>query len=179
GIANVDLADFMDVFPEVKVKTLSNLASYLGVMKNQPGSEIEDVEFPDYWDTQNKRDALKQFSLNNACKIQSAAALLLDFAIQLSSLVSLPLDHVMTAAVGFRVEWFLIKQTRKTGELIPRRVEQPYLTYVGGLVLQPKPGLHDNIAVLDFKSMYPNIMIRYNLSPDTYVAPDEPEPSAG
>jgi DNA polymerase I len=46
-------------------------------------------------------------------------------------------------------------------------------------VLNPKPGLHDNIAVLDFKSMYPNIMIRYNLSPDTYVAPDEPEPAGG
>ena len=50
GMANVDLADFMDVFPEVKVKTLSNLANYLGVMKNPSGNEIEDVEFADYWD---------------------------------------------------------------------------------------------------------------------------------
>ncbi len=179
GIANVDLADFMDVFPEVKVKTLSNLANYLGVMKNQSGIEIEDVEFPDYWENPQKREALKQFSLNNARKIQSSATLLLDFAMQLSSLVSLPLDHVMTAAVGFRVEWFLIKQTRKLGELIPRRVEQPYRPYTGGLVLSPKPGLHSDIAVLDFKSMYPNIMIHYNLSPDTYIAPDEPEPPAG
>jgi DNA polymerase I len=39
--------------------------------------------------------------------------------------------------------------------------------------------LHENIAVLDFKSMYPNIMITYNLSPDTYIAPDEPEPAGG
>ena len=179
GIANVDLADFMDVFPEVKVKTLSNLAYYLGIMKNQSGIDIEDVEFADYWDDQQKRETLKQFSLNNARKIQGSANLLLDFAMQLSSLVSLPLDHVMTAAVGFRVEWFLIKQTRKIGELIPRRVEQPYRSYVGGLVLKPKPGLHDNIAVLDFKSMYPNIMIQYNLSPDTYIAPDEPEPLGG
>ena len=179
GMANVDLADFMDVFPEVKVKTLSNLASYLGVMKNEPGNEIEDVEFADYWEDQQKREVLKEFSLNNARKIQGSATLLLDFAMQLSSLVSLPLDHVMTAAVGFRVEWFLIKQTRKIGELIPRRIEQPYRPYAGGLVLKPKPGLHDNIAVLDFKSMYPNIMIRYNLSPDTYVAPDEPEPPGG
>ena len=178
-MANVDLADFMDVFPEVKVKTLSNLANYLGIMKNASGIEIEDVEFADYWDNQQKREALKEFSLNNARKIQGSAKLLLDFALQLSSLVSLPLDHVMTAAVGFRVEWFLIKQTRKIGELIPRRVEQPYRSYAGGLVLNPKPGLHDNIAVLDFKSMYPNIMIRYNLSPDTYVAPDEPEPPGG
>ena len=78
-MANVDLADFMDVFPEVKVKTLSNLANYLDVMKNQSGNEIEDVEFADYWDDQQKREALKQFSLNNARKIQSSAALLLDF----------------------------------------------------------------------------------------------------
>ncbi len=179
GMANVDLADFMDVFPEVKVKTLSNLAHYLGVVKNTSGNEIEDVEFADYWEDPKKREALQEFSLNNARKIQGSAALLLDFAMQLSSLVSLPLDHVMTAAVGFRVEWFLIKETRKIGELIPRRVEQPYQPYAGGLVLKPKPGLHDNIAVLDFKSMYPNIMIRYNLSPDTYIAPDEPEPSGG
>jgi len=179
GMANVDLADFMDVFPEVKVETLSNLAYHLGVAKNVSGVEVEDVEFADYWDDQQKRELLKQFSLNNARKIQGSAMLLLDFAMQLSSLVSLPLDHVMTAAVGFRVEWFLIKRTRKIGELIPRRIEQPYHPYAGGLVLKPKPGLHDNIAVLDFKSMYPNIMIRYNLSPDTYVPPGEPEPPSG
>ena len=98
---------------------------------------------------------------------------------QLSSLTSMPLDHVMTAATGFRVESFLIKQVQKIGELIPKRVEQPYMTYAGGLVLAPKPGLHENIAVLDFKSMYPNIMITYNLSPDTYIAQNEPEPEGG
>ena len=179
GIANLDLADFMDVFPEVKIKTLPNLANYLGVMKNQTNSEIEDVDFPQYWDDPQTKEKLKDFSLNNARKIHASATLLLDFAFQLSSLVSLPLDHVMTAAVGFRVEWFLIKQTRKMGELIPRRIEQPYRPYAGGLVLKPKPGLHENIAVLDFKSMYPNIMIRYNLSPDTYIEQDEPEPPSG
>jgi DNA polymerase I len=46
-------------------------------------------------------------------------------------------------------------------------------------VLKPEPGLHENIAVLDFKSMYPNLMIAYNLSPDTYVPPKEPEPPCG
>ncbi len=179
GMANVDLADFMDVFPEVKVKTLANLANHLDVMKNESAAKIEEVELADSWEDPEKRGVLKQYSLNNARKVQGCAALLLDFGIQLSSLVSLPLDHVMTVAVGFRVEWFLIKQTRKIGELIPQRIEQSYRPYAGGLVLTPKPGLHDNIAVLDFKSMYPNIMIRYNLSPDTYIAPGEPEPAGG
>ena len=178
GTVNVDLADFMDVFPEVKVKTLWNFADHLGVLKERQGI-IEDVEFADYWDNMQKREELKRFGLDSACKVQGTAMLLLDFAMQLASLTSLPLDHVMTAAVGFRVEWFLIKRAQKIDELIPNRIEQAYRPYAGGLVLSPKPGLHENIAVLDFKSMYPNIMITYNLSPDTYIAPEEPEPESG
>ena len=178
GTVNIDLVDFMDVFPEVKVKTLWNFANHFGIMKDKL-SIVEDVEFADYWDDKQKRGELLRFGLESACKVQGTTELLLDFAMQLASLTSLPLDHVMTAAVGFRVEWFLIKQGQKIGELIPKRIEQPYIPYVGGLVLSPKPGLHENIAVLDFKSMYPNIMITYNLSPDTYIAPDEPEPTTG
>jgi DNA polymerase, archaea type len=178
GIVNIDLADFMDVFPEVKVKTLWNFANHLGVIKERQ-SIVEDAEFADYWDDKQKRAELKCFGLDSARKVKGTIILLLDFATQLASLTSLPLDHVMTAAVGFRVEWFLIKEGQKIGELIPKRVEQPYKPYAGGLVLSPKPGLHANIAVLDFKSMYPNIMITYNLSPDTYVAPDETEPPSG
>jgi DNA polymerase I len=178
GTVNIDLADFMDVFPEVKVKTLWNFADHLGVMKERQ-SVVEDVEFADYWDDIQKREILKAFGADSACKVQGTAGLLLDFAMQLASLTSLPLDHVMTAAVGFRVEWFLIKRAQKIGELIPKRIEQTYRPYAGGLVLSPKPGLHENIAVLDFKSMYPNIMITYNLSPDTYIAPEEPEPASG
>ncbi|MGE5533159.1 MAG: DNA-directed DNA polymerase, partial [Bacillota bacterium] len=178
GVVNLDLADFMDVFPEVKVKTLWNFAEHLGVMNEQHGF-IEDVLFADYWDDKQNRGELCRFGLDSACKVQSTATLLLDFAMQLSGLTSLPLDHVMTAAVGFRVEWFLIKQVQRIGELVPKRIEQPYIPYVGGLVLSPKPGLHENIAVLDFKSMYPNIMITYNLSPDTYIATEESEPPSG
>ncbi len=178
GIVNIDLEDLVNVFPEVKVKTLWNLAEHLGIPKDGQ-SMIEDVEFPDLWDDADKRGRLLRFGLESACKVQSITLLLSDFAMQLSSLVSLPLDHVMAAATGFRVEWFLIKRAQKRGEIIPKRTQQPYIPYVGGLVLSPKPGLHDNIAVLDFKSMYPNIMLTYNLSPDTYVAPGEPEPESG
>lgn len=179
GRVNLDIADYVDEFPEVKVKTLINLADYLGIMKIENRTIIEDIDFADYWDDVVKRAVLNQFSMDNTCCIMGISNAIMDFAIQLSGLVSLPLDHVGTAAAGFRVEWFIIKQTHELGEIVPRRIEQPYRPYAGGLVLQPKPGLHDNIAVLDFKSMYPNIMITYNLSPDTYVPPKEPEPPGG
>jgi DNA polymerase I len=178
GIVNVDLEDFAGMFPEVKVKTLANFAEHLGVSGGEQGV-IEDVLFAQYWDDPQKRSELERFVLDSAHKVYGMAALLLDFAMQLSALTTLPLDHVMTAATGFRVEWYLIKRAQKIGELVPRRLEQPYIPYVGGLVLSPKPGVHENIAVLDFKSMYPNIMITYNLSPDTYIQPDQPDPEGG
>ena len=179
GRANMDLADYEDEFPEVKVKTLANLADYLGIMKIEDRTLIEDIDFPEYWDSKEKRGLLKNFAIDNTKCVMGVAEAILDFAMQLSSLVSLPLDHVGTAAAGFRVEWFLIKRTHSLGELVPKRIEQPYRPYAGGLVLQPTPGLHENIAVLDFKSMYPSLMIEYNLSPDTYVSPKDPMPSGG
>jgi len=103
----------------------------------------------------------------------------LEFALQLSNLTGIPLDHVLTAAVGFRVEWFLIRAARARGELVPKRAERPYRWYAGGMVLKPKQGIHEHIAVLDYKSLYPSIMIKNNVSPDTYIEPGEPEPPEG
>ncbi|MGQ9506714.1 MAG: DNA-directed DNA polymerase [Candidatus Bathycorpusculaceae bacterium] len=179
GRANIDLLDYADEFPEIKVKTLENMADYLGVMRIEERTLIEDVDFADYWDDKAKRETLKRFSTENTRCVMGVAQALLDFAMQLSNLVGLPIDHVGTAAVGFRVEWFLIKHAQKISELVPKRIEQPYRPYVGAIVLKPEPGLHENIAVLDFKSMYPNLMITYNLSPDTYLSPKESMPKNG
>lgn len=179
GRANIDLLDFADEFPEVKVRTLENLADYLGIMKIENRVLIDDVDFAEHWEDKEKRETLKRFSMDNTRYIMGITDKILDFALQLSNLASLPLDHVGTAAVGFRVEWFLMKYAQKIGELVPKRVKKPYRPYAGAIVLRPEPGLHENIAVLDFKSMYPNIMMTYNLSPDTYVSPKEPIPPCG
>jgi DNA polymerase I len=179
GRANVDFYDFAEDLTEVKVKTLENVADFLGVMRLEKRVLIEDVDYAEYWDDPKRRSTLLEFSKENTRCVIGIASAMLDEAMQLASLVGLPLDHVGTAAIGFRVEWFLIREAYKIGELVPKRIERPYIPYTGAVVLAPKPGLHENIAVLDFKAMYPNIMITYNVSPDTYVSPSEPEPPGG
>jgi len=37
----------------------------------------------------------------------------------------------------------------------------------GGMLQSPLVGLHENVAVLDFESMFPNIIVRYNVSYET------------
>lgn len=39
----------------------------------------------------------------------------------------------------------------------------------GGMILEPKVGLHTEIAEIDFFSLYPSIMVEHNLSPETMM----------
>ena len=175
GRANVDLYDFAEEIPEVKVKTLENVADYLGVMPKVKRVLIEGTEIYAYWDDPEKRKLLLKYAEQDAISTYGIADKILPFATELSRLVGLTLDQIGAASVGFRVEWYLMREAYNYNELVPNRIEKQFSTYKGAIVLRPKKGVHENIAVLDFSSMYPNIMISYNISPDTYVPPEKIE----
>ena len=46
-------------------------------------------------------------------------------------------------------------------------------TYEGAFVFDPVAGLHENVKVLDFSSLYPNVINTFNISPDTFIEPEE------
>jgi DNA polymerase-2 len=64
----------------------------------------------------------------------------------------------------------------RRGWLIPYRKRQPedFKTALelvrgdkGGLTFQPEPGLYEHVLELDFASMYPSLMVKFNLSAET------------
>jgi len=42
-------------------------------------------------------------------------------------------------------------------------------TYAGAFVMPPVPGHYDLVACYDFASMYPNIQMQFNISPDSFL----------
>jgi DNA polymerase I len=42
----------------------------------------------------------------------------------------------------------------------------------GGMMFQPEPGIYENVDEIDFTSMYPSIIVRANLSPETIGHPE-------
>jgi DNA polymerase I len=173
GRTSLDILDVAGSMPEVKLKTIENLAKFLQIPSAGRVEAIEEFERGELWKDDTGRRALIQNTRINAQALLESTEATINYPVQLSALTGLPLDQVMTAPVGFRVDSYLIKQAHRAGELIPRKIEQPFYTYRGALVLEPKTGLHDNIVVLDFTSMYPNLMKTYNLSPDTLVKTGE------
>jgi len=173
GRLNVDLYDFAEELYEVKVKSLEEVADYLGVMKKSERPIIEGWKISEYWDDPEKRKILLEYAKADVLATYGLSEKFLPFGAQLSLISGLPLDQVMAASVGYRLEWRLIREAFKLGELVPNRVERREERYTGAIVLRPLPGVHENIAVLDFASMYPNIMVKYNVGPDTLVRPGE------
>lgn len=176
GRAHVDLYDVASILPEVKLKTLRNIADYLKVEVKTPRVSVDFTQIPRYWDDPSLRGKLLESSRHDAELILGVAEKLLPTAISMSQVAGMPLDQVMRAGVGFRVENMLMREAHLSGELVPTRGERAKQPYVGGYVLEPKPGVYRDVAVLDFASMYPNLMIKFNISPDTYVPPGEKVP---
>lgn len=170
GRLSVDLYDYAEEIAEVKVKSLDVVADYLGVMKREERTLISYTDIPMYWDNISLRSTLLKYAMEDAISTYGIGEKMLPFAMQLASITGLPLDQVGSASVGNRLENYLMREAYKIGELAPNREERPYESYKGAIVLSPKRGIHSDIAVLDFSSMYPNIMMKYNIGPDTYAS---------
>jgi len=176
GRLNVDLYDYAEEIPEVKIKSLENVADYLGVMKKSERIIIDYLDMPKYWDDPKLRPLLLRYNREDVEATFGLMEKFVPFGMQLSNLTGLPLDQVGTASVGFRLEWYLMREAYRYNELVPNRIERPYESYRGAVVLKPVKGIHENIAVLDFSSMYPSIMIKYNVGPDTIVKDEKCDP---
>lgn len=104
----------------------------------------------------------------------------------LSRISFMTLDDVSRQGVSGWIRSIMFCHHRKRGYLIPRKdeiVEVKGQTateavikgkkYKGAIVVEPKPGVHFNVAVLDFASLYPSIIKIWNLGYETVRCPHD------
>jgi len=98
----------------------------------------------------------------------------------LSRISYMTLDDVSRQGVSGWIRSIMFCHHRKRGYLIPRKDEILEVKgettteavirgkkYKGAIVVEPKPGVHFNVSVLDFASLYPSIMKVWNLGYET------------
>ncbi len=61
------------------------------------------------------------------------------------------------------------------GNLVfPTRRTKSRQAYAGAIVLNPKePGMHKDVAIVDYSSLYPTTVMAFNISPETFIASEE------
>ena len=99
----------------------------------------------------------------------------------------LPVQTAARVSPGTGISSMQIVTALRQEILVPYRkqqAEQPKTAIellradMGGLVFQPKIGLHEDVAEVDFISMYPSIMVEFNISPET-ILPGQVDPKTG
>lgn len=54
--------------------------------------------------------------------------------------------------------------------VFPNMTKYARQAFKGGLTIDPiEPGVHENVAVFDYASLYPTTMMAYNISPETFL----------
>ncbi len=103
----------------------------------------------------------------------------------LSRISYLPMEDMARQGVSGWIRSMMFKEHRDRGYLIPKAEDiktakgSPSTTaiikgkkYKGGMVVDPVPGVHFSVAVLDFASLYPSIMKTWNLGYETILCKD-------
>jgi DNA polymerase elongation subunit (family B) len=95
---------------------------------------------------------------------------------EICRLSGIPLQRMARSSPGTAISSMEIALALARGILVPYKKREPeefksgadlVTTDKGGLTYLPRPGLHENVGELDFASMYPSLMARYNISPET------------
>jgi len=110
--------------------------------------------------------------------------LILKLLVVLSRISRMPIEDVCRHGVSGWIKSLLYFEHRRRGYLIPRHdellEEKGVIStraviegkkYRGAIVVEPAPGVHFNVTVLDFSSLYPSVLKEWNLSYETARCP--------
>jgi DNA polymerase I len=111
--------------------------------------------------------------------------LLLKLLFVIARISRLSVEDLSRVGVNQWIRGMLFYEHRKINALIPHSEELRYKgeastsaiikekKYRGGLVVEPTPGIHFNVSVVDFASLYPSIIKVHNLSYETVNCPHD------
>lgn len=104
---------------------------------------------------------------------------LVELAVERSRLTGLPPDRVSASIAAF--DFLYVGELARRGVAAPSVAREQTLAEgtAGGHVLSSRPGLHRNVLVLDFRSLYPSLIRTFQIDPWNLVregTPGEDDP---
>ncbi len=172
----------MDLYPIVK------FFGFIGIIKAQKftlddvaedvlGRRKVKVKKEEIWQMWDSGDIGKlcEYSLVDSELAQALGDRVLPIEMELSSVARMPLFETTISTSGQLVENLLMYHAAERKELIPSKpggeaiTERMGAPIQGAFVKLPEPGIYENVAVLDFRGLYPSIIVSYNIDPGTLM----------
>ncbi|MEA3229888.1 MAG: DNA-directed DNA polymerase, partial [archaeon] len=175
GSSPIDLYQFIFRIMRTTLKsetlTLDNVAEELIGEKKLP---FDFDEMQQIWKNGKGISKIAEYNLHDSRITLKLAKYILPNIFAMCHLTNqIPFD-ASRSTYGQLVESFAMKKAAQMNTVIPNRPDTETISerkrmemIEGAFVVEPKPGLHKDIAVLDFRSLYPSIIVSHNISPET------------
>jgi len=152
----------------------------LGEGKYKYEKEIHELQYHEliYYNFKDSEITLELTKFNDSVVMNLITILL--------RITKMPLHDLVRHQISAWIKNIFYYEHRQKNYLIPRRSEISDLKkggisqsiiegkgFQGAIVIDPVPGTHYNVVVLDFASLYPSIIKEYNLSYETVLCPHE------
>ncbi len=150
----------------------------LGEKKYEHEEDIHDMEY-DVLSWYNLKDSILTLDLT---KFNNS--LVWNLIILLCRITKLPIHDMIRRQISTWIQNIFYFEHRRKEILIPRKSEISEAKkggelmskfddkkFQGAYVVEPVPGIHYNVVVMDFSSLYPSIIKEFNLSYETVLCP--------
>ena len=99
---------------------------------------------------------------------------------QMSNVMHVPMSYLHTRGQQIKVLAQVYRETIANNMIIPYRNKNSDEDekYQGAIVIEANPGDYDNVCMLDFASLYPSMMITYNICYSTILEDSNPVPDS-
>jgi len=125
-----------------------------------------------FWDS-NELDELAEYSLGDSLVLDELYNFFIPLELEVAKVSGTTLGEAAISTTGQLVEWLLMREAHKNNQIIPNKpsdeeIERRLANPVeGAYVKTPEAGIYKNIAVLDFRGLYPSIIVAHNIDPST------------
>ena len=137
--------------------------------------EVNIEELSRLWDDNDlaRLDIFSEYCMKDADIAYNLLRKIMPQLTELIKIIEMPLSSVSRMSMSRLVEALLIRVAYSENIAIPNKPEYVSVkkrhshTFKGAYVKTPHAGLYKDIAVFDFRSLYPSIIASYNISPET------------
>ncbi len=144
-----------------------------GRMENLPSAAPDRNKAQQILDTfKHDRERFVRYNLTDARLVIDILAKLrlLDLVIERSRLTGLPIDRTSGSIAAFDFLYLSELHRRKIVAPSVDTEAEGASSGLGGYVMEPVTGLHHNVLVFDFKSLYPSLIRTFQIDPLGYLA---------
>ena len=175
GIGHIDILKFIKTaysqYMQSETLSLNDVANeFLGKskkpFKHKHSSKLNGKDWAEYY----------EYNLHDSILTLGLFEKILPDLLEFTRIIKDPVFDVSRNGMSKNVESYILHKLGEFNEIPEKQANDKDIAerrskerYEGGFVLEPKPGLYENIVMFDFTSSYGSVIVTYNLSKSTLL----------